>query len=208
MDMSALPARMHNRWQERAEPGPGDAQLYWHILMRDQPQVCALAAVARRRLAGFPGLHFTPEQRLHLSVLRLGLVTELARNEIDAMTAQARHLLRQVPPATRTLGRVLYHPEAITLGVSPGDALDAVSLAIHKAAGILARPVDIGPESRIPHVTVAYSTHDQPAEPIIAALGHELPECPLIIDTIHLIAQYGAERSWNWQSIATIPIGP
>ena len=60
--MSPLPARMADRWQARAEPGPGQAQLYWHVLMRDQPQVRALAAVARGRLNGFSGLHFTPEQ--------------------------------------------------------------------------------------------------------------------------------------------------
>jgi hypothetical protein len=207
MDMSALPARMQDRWQARAEPGPGEAQLYWHILMRDQPQVCALAAVARSRLAGFAGLHFTPEQRLHLSVRRLGLSTELTPGDVDAVVVQARHLLRQVSPVGFAVGQVLHHPEAIALGVRPPDALDAVSLAIHKAVNTLSETVDIGPPSLIPQVTVAYSTEDQPAEPLIAALGHELPECPVTIDTVHLIAQYGPERSWNWQQVATVPIG-
>jgi hypothetical protein len=95
--MNPLPARMADRWQTRAEPGPGEAQFYWQILMRDQPQVRALAAVARERLTRFSGLHFTPEQWL--------------------------------------------------------------------------------------------------------------PECLITIDTIHLIAQHGAERAWNWQPVAAIPIG-
>ena len=60
----------------------------------------------------------------------------------------------------------------------------------------------------IPHVTVAYSTEDQPADPIIAALGRELPECPVMIDAIHLVAQHGPERAWNWQSLARITLGP
>jgi hypothetical protein len=60
----------------------------------------------------------------------------------------------------------------------------------------------------MPHVTVAYSSQDQSAEPIIAALGRELPECPVTIDRIQLVAQYGAERAWNWQPITAITIGP
>lgn len=200
---------MADRWQARAEPGPGQAQLYWHVLMRDQPQVRALAAVARGRLSGFGGLHFTPEQWLHLSILRVGLATDVARGEIEAMVSQARPLLQRIPPVTFTLGQVLYHPEAITLGVRPGDALDAVAVAVRKAAtSTLTRPADVTTPLWIPHVTVAYSTEDQPADPIIAALGRELPECPVTIDTIYLIAQHGAERDWNWQPLARIAIGP
>jgi 2'-5' RNA ligase len=206
--VSPLPARMADRWQARAEPGPGEAQLYWHILMRDQPQIRALAAVARQRLAGFTGLHFTPEQCLHVSVLRVGLTTEIAHDQIDAMVGQARDLLRLIPPVTFTVGKVLYHPEAIALGVGPADALDATALAVRKAAAsTLALSADVTTSLRAPHVTVAYSTQDQAADPIIASLGRELPECPVTIDTIYLIAQHGAERAWNWQPIATIAIG-
>lgn len=207
--MSPLPVRLADRWQDRAEPGPGEAQLYWHILMRDEPQVCALAAVARQRLSGFSGLHFAPEQWLHLSVLRVGLTSELGNSEIDAMVTQARHLLQQVSPVTVTLGQVLYHPEAIALGVRPGDALDEITQAIRKAAASsVGLPTDVSASLWIPHVTVAYSTEDQAADPIIAALGHELPECPVTIDRIHLVAQHGAERTWKWQPITAIRIGP
>jgi 2'-5' RNA ligase len=199
---------MTDRWHDRAEPGPGEAQLYWHILMRDQPQVRALAAVARQRLSGFSGLHFTPEPRLHLSVLRAGLTTEISQGDVNAMVVQAQYLLQQAAPVTFSLGQVLYHPEAIVLGVRPGDALDAVSLAVRKAAesaGVLSTGATTS--LWIPHVTVAYSTEDQPADPIIGALGRELPECPVTIDAIHLIAQHGAERDWNWQPLATVAIG-
>jgi 2'-5' RNA ligase len=207
--MSPLPVRMADRWQDRAEPGSGEAQLYWHILMRDQPQVCALAAVARQRLGGFTGLHFTPEQWLHMSVLRVGLTTELASGEIDAMVTQARDLLQQISPVTVTLGQVLYQSEAIILGAKPGDALDHVAQVVRDAAtSTTGLPTDVRAHLWIPHVTVAYSTQDQSADPIIAALGHELPECPVTIDRIHLVAQHGAERAWNWQPISTITIGP
>lgn len=209
MSVSPLPARMADRWQARAEPGPGQAQLYWHVLMRDQPQVRALAAVARGRLSGFSGLHFTPEQWLHLSIHRVGLTTDFSHGEIEALVGQARPLLQRIPPVTFTLGQVLYHPEAITLGARPPDALDAVARAVRQtAASTPDRSADDPTPSGIPHVTVAYSTQDQPADPIIAALGRVLPECPVTIEAIHLIAQHGPERAWNWQSLARIALGP
>jgi 2'-5' RNA ligase len=198
---------MTDRWHGRAEPGPGEAQLYWHILMRDQPQVRALAAVARRRLAGCDGLHFTPEPWLHLSLLRVGLTSRLPPAGVDAMVSQARHLLASVPPAACTLGQVLYHPEGIALGLRPGDALDAIAAAIRQAAAsVPGRPPDEAAAPWAPHVTVAYSTRDQPAAPLIGALGRELPDCPVTIDTVHLIAQHGAERSWTWQPLAAITL--
>jgi 2'-5' RNA ligase len=59
----------------------------------------------------------------------------------------------------------------------------------------------------VPHVTLAYSTAIQPAGPLIAALGNELPPCEVTVDSINLIAQNGPERLWDWQSIAEVGLG-
>jgi 2'-5' RNA ligase len=195
---------MTDRWQDRPEPGPGTAQYWWHILMQDQPQVRALGAVARQRLSGISGLHVTPEQWLHLSILRVGLSTDLPAAHLDTMVSQARQLLARVLPVTCSVGQVLYHPEAIALGVRPDGALDAVEQAIRQAAP---RSAALSTGVWIPHITLAYSTRDQPAGPIIAALGRELPECPVTIDRVHLIAQHGPERDWAWQPVATASLG-
>jgi 2'-5' RNA ligase len=202
------PEQMTDRWRDRPEPGPGDARLVWHVLMRDQPQARALAAVARQRLAGCgAGLHFTPEPWLHLSVLRLGLASELAQPALEAMVDQARSRLAAVPPAQVTLGRVLYHPEAVALRADPADGLAAITGAVRAAASTLGRAGSEPAEPGIPHVTVAYSTQDQPAGPVVAALGHELPQCPVTIDAVYLVAQRGAERDWAWQVMAGVPLG-
>ena len=186
-----------DRWRDRPDPAPGQSQLFWHVLMRDQPQVRALAALARQRLAPYPGLHLT--------VLRVGTSPEIPQAGIEAMVGRARELLRPVPPATVTIGRVLYRPQAIVLGAVPDGALDPVATAIRSAASsAIGLPGDVGEGPWLPHVTVAYSTLDQPAEPIIAALGTELPACPVIVDSVHLIAQHGSERDWNWQLLATV----
>jgi hypothetical protein len=200
---------MTDRWRDRPEPGPDDAQLSWHVLMRDQPQARALAAVARQRLAGCgAGLHFTPEPWLHLSVLRLGLASELAQPALEAMVDQARSRLAAVPPAQVTLGRVLYHPEAVALRADPAGGLAAITGAVLAAASsTLGRAESELAEPGIPHVTVAYSTQDQPAGPVVAALGHELPQCPVSIEAVYLVAQRGAERDWAWQVVAGVALG-
>ncbi len=55
-----LPEHMTNRWARRRNPAPGERTLYWHVLMRDYPDVGDLARQARQRLAPFDGLHMTP----------------------------------------------------------------------------------------------------------------------------------------------------
>ncbi|HMH90971.1 MAG TPA: 2'-5' RNA ligase family protein [Streptosporangiaceae bacterium] len=200
---------MKNRWESRPEPGPGQAQLYWHVLMRDQPQVCALAAVARQRLAAFAGLHPTPERWLHLSVLRVGLAGGIPQASLEAMVGHARERLGPAGPVTATLGPVRYRPEAVALEVGPGGVLDPVRAAILAAAAAAGlRPPGPGPagEPWLPHVTVAYSTADQPDDPIIAALGRELPAGQITIDSVSLVAQHGPEREWAWQPLVTIPL--
>ena len=55
------------------------------------------------------------------------------------MTETAADLLASTPAAAVTLGQVLYHPEAIMLGVTPAETLtaiyDAARSATHQVTG-------------------------------------------------------------------------
>jgi 2'-5' RNA ligase len=198
---------MRNRWESRSEPGAGQAQLYWHVLMRDQPQVCALAAVARRRLAGFAGLHAVPERWLHLSVLRVGLAADLPRAALEDMVARARAGLQAAGPVTAGLGPVRYDADAIALAVGPDGVLDPVRAVLADAARLAgAGPGEPAAAPWAPHVTVAYSTQDQPDGPVVAALGRELPAGQITVDSVSLVAQHGPERDWDWQPLASVPL--
>lgn len=53
--MTTLPAQMTDRWHDRAELGPDEGDVYWHVLMNDHPQVLDLGRDAQQRLARFPG---------------------------------------------------------------------------------------------------------------------------------------------------------
>ena len=60
-----LPDQMTDRWARRADPSPGQRTLYWHVLMRDYPQVGELASQARQRLARSGPAHDTARMAAH-----------------------------------------------------------------------------------------------------------------------------------------------
>jgi hypothetical protein len=53
----------------------------------------------------------------------------------------------------------------------------------------------------------ALTTPRQPAEPIVSALGHELPGCEVQISAVSLVIQRGPERHWDWDPMATARFG-
>src|SRR6266567_5885939 len=117
--MSGLPDEMIDRWQDRAEPAAGEGLIYWHMLVGGDRDVGALAKEARRRLTPFAGLHLTPPERLHMSVLIAGPASEIDSDQVARMAAAAARMLAELPPITVALGKVLYHPEAIMLAARP-----------------------------------------------------------------------------------------
>lgn len=204
--MSPLPTHMINRWQNRQEPGPGQGTLYWHILVGDHPGARDLANTAQKRLAGFQGLHMTPPEWLHITTLVAGPTDEITPDQQHEMLTAASELLAPIPPVAVALSRILYHPEAIAVAVQPVDPLmqirKAVQTATFKVTGHEGRTE--GPTQWTPHMTLAYSETDQPAEPLIVALGRELAHRELTINRVTLVEQRGPERHWNWHPVGRV----
>lgn len=187
---------------------PGKGRLYWHVLLQDDPEVSALVQEAHSRLAGIPNLDLTPQAFIHLTVLIAGHSHEITEDQVAAMANEAAILLAQTPPITVTVGRVLYHPEAIALQAHPGDRLlpilDAARSATRTSTG---REGILAHDAWIPHITIAYSTGDGPAAPIIEALGRGLPTREITINSVSLVVQDGPENTWNWRPVAEVPLG-
>ena len=202
-----LPEQFADRRQTR--PGAPDFtdSVCWHLLLGDQEPVQAIARQAQQRLVGFTGLHMPPLRWLHATVLLAGRATELTEPDLDQMLAKARLKLNGTPPASVTLGRVIYHPEGIVLPMTPASALapifeaaQAATLEVTGTVGITSTP---GP-SWVPHMTLCYSTSQQPAAPIIAALGRTLPARKVTIDKLSLVVQHGSALSWDWRPVGTV----
>jgi 2'-5' RNA ligase len=206
--MSPLPTQMIDRWEKRADPKPGESVIYWHVLFQSQPQVQRLAQYAQTRLAQFPGLHMTPAKWLHMTTLVVGSTDQVSDQDLVRLTDEASKALSELSPITVSLGRVLYHPEAIMLGVVPQEALSPVFTALKSATKAVTGQGGLNePKSWNPHITLCYSTSHQPAEPLIATLGRELPPCDITVDSVSLVIQDGPERLWHWRPVATIPFG-
>ena len=202
--MSPLPARFTDRWGDHREAPSFQDAVCWHLLLGDQAPVRALARDAQQRLARFSGLHWTPLRWLHVTVFLAGSATEITEGSMNEMLGRARLLLSGTAPVTVTLRRVLYHPEGIALGVAPAGALspvfEAAQAATREVTGVAAQSPA---SSWLPHMTLCYSTSRQPAAPVIAALGRELPGCELTIDKLSLVIQRGPELLWDWRPVGT-----
>lgn len=206
--MSPLPASLVDRWQDRAEPSASDEILYWHILMSEYPAVQELAELSRSRLAACSGLHFPPPQWLHMTTYVAGPLSDFGTDGVRTMLTTAEKLLASAAPVAVSFGKVFYHPEAIVLPAQPPAALGFVYEAAREAtrsAQVSEHVLD--DEHWVPHVTVAYSTARQPAEPIIKALGRTLPECRVAVNNISLVVQEGPERLWRWRTVSQIRFG-
>jgi 2'-5' RNA ligase len=201
--MSPLPVRFTGRWDDPSRLSYQDA-VCWHLLLGGHAAVQATAATARQRLAGFTGLHMTPPQWLHVTILRAGTADVVTEDDMSRMLARAQADLARTAPVTVTLQRVFYHPEAIVLSVAPGSALAPVIKAARTATReVLGADAGDGEEDWAPHLTLCYSTVEQAAAPVIAELGKALPPCEVTIGEMSLVVQDGAEDQWNWRIAGT-----
>ena len=208
--MSPLPTQMRDRWQDRADTPPGKGTVYWHILMGGYPEVRSLAKSTQNQLASFTGLHMTPLNWLHISTLVVGNTDEIQTGKMRDLLECVSDSLASVEPMKITLGRVLYHPEAIMLGVDPSGALDPILDAARTATRtVVGRDgcTTSGPGSWVPHMTLCYSTAKQAAKPLIDALHFEVPACTVTIDKLTLVTQWGPERQWQWQVFDNASLG-
>jgi 2'-5' RNA ligase len=164
-----------------------------------------VVAQIQMALSSFPGFHMTPLDNLHITTLLVGSTDDISRSQMSAMVSAAQDLLAQIAPIPVLLDQILYHPEAIMLAVRPASALSPVRHAAQSATRMATGHAGTINESEIwtPHITASYSTTNQPATPIIAALGKKIEPCEVIINTLSLVIQWGAERHWKWERVGT-----
>jgi 2'-5' RNA ligase len=198
-----------DRWENRDDQGPGQGVIYWHMLMRGHPEVIAIARETRSRLTRFSGLHMTPLEWLHMTALVVGPADGVSDEQLAEMMLLASRSLAKIPPAGVTLDEVRSYPEAIVLAVQSARALDPVLQVLRSATRAAAGREGTTPsvEGRAPHITLCYSTSQQPAEPIIRALGHQAPNRGIEISTVSLVIQRGPERQWDWHPVGTLRLG-
>jgi 2'-5' RNA ligase len=208
--LSPLPERLINRWRnDYGAAAPEAGTLYWHILLGGNTQLLDVARIAQERLAHFAGLHMTPLQWLHLTVLVAGPTNQISDQAMNEMLAIAQRSISGTEPITIKLSRIIYHPEAIVLAAEPIEALNPIREAVLKATRAVTGHDGIAERSSpkwTPHVTLCYSTSTQPAGPIFAALGKKSADCRVTVDAFSLVVQRGAEWLWQWSPVGTVSL--
>lgn len=208
--MSPFPEQLTNRWRGGyGDAAPEHGLLWWLVLLGNNPQMRIAARAAQTRISNFSGLHMTPLQRLHLTVLIAGPADQIPEQARSEMLAIARSYLADTDPITIELSRIFYHSEAIVLTAHPAEALSPIREAAQQATRAVTGRSGTDDRSSpqwIPHVTLCYSTSVQPAQPIIAALGKRLPSFQVSIDTLSLVSQQGPERLWDWSLAGAVSL--
>lgn len=206
--MSPLPERMTDHWWWRPGVRPSRRLYVWHILLQDQPGVLALARQCQALLADVPGLDPVPAPWLHMTTQIVGFADEIDDAEVEAMCESAAKRLQRLGPVPVTLGRVLFHSEAVMLGVRPARALDPVRESIRDAVTDAVRVHQLADAPDwTPHVTIAYSNGDAPAAPMIEAMRQAPPAIDVEISEVSFVSQERVGRSYRWNRLTTVPLG-
>jgi 2'-5' RNA ligase len=174
------------------------------MAFHDQPKVLELAEMAQARLRGKAGLDMVAPRLLHLTTYIVGFADEIPKRAVAEIVNGARERLSRVAPISVSIGRIGYHPQAVTLLVEPPDALNPVLDAVRSATDAVGCEGHTDTDPWRPHISVAYSHASGPAAPIISALGRSLPETEITIRSINLVSQVQVERSWQWESVEEV----
>lgn len=180
----------------------------FHFTFADQPEVQEHAAKARARLDGLPGLDLVPDQWLHLTTQGIGFADQVSDDDLTAITSAARRHLATVAPVPVSVGPPVVASEGIACWVGPEGALDPARDAIRAAIA------DVWGSDRVPegphwtpHVSMAYSNVSGPADAYEAALGGQTSAASVTLRTAQLIRLGRDRRVYEWDTIATLPLG-
>jgi 2'-5' RNA ligase len=180
----------------------------WHVTFADVPAVQELAAAARVRLAGLDGLDPVPGRWLHLTTQDVGFTDEITDAELAAITGAASARLAAVEPIPVTIGPARVASEGILCWVAPDNALtpmrDAIRAAIADVRGLQGVPDG---SAWAPHVSIAYSSADGPADAFVAALDGDDAVACMTVDAVKLIRLGRDRHAYEWETLASVPLG-
>jgi 2'-5' RNA ligase len=199
---------VRDHWWWRPGWRPGRRFFTFHVIFADQPEVQALAASARTRLAGLPGLDLVPAQWLHLTMQGIGFSDEVADDDLAKIIAAAREQLAAVPPVTVRIGPVVVADEGVACWAGPAGTLDPMRDAVRAAIG------DVWGTDRVleaaawtPHVSVAYASADGPGDQFETALNGLDDVAEATLRAADLIKLGRDQHVYEWESLERFPLG-
>ncbi|WP_232108075.1 2'-5' RNA ligase family protein [Streptomyces gossypiisoli] len=207
--MTTQPETMRNHWWWRPGWSVGRRFYTWHLTFEGQDDVHRLAAEYRSALAPLGDiLTPIPDQWLHLTMQGIGFVGEVKEAAVHAIAEAARLRLASVPAFDLGIGPAVLDPEAVLLHVHPDGPVRAVRDSIRAAIGEVLGNVPEKAEGFTPHVSVAYSASDDPADLIAQALAeNDATPARARISSAELIVIHRDNCMYEWETFAKVPLG-
>jgi 2'-5' RNA ligase len=202
---------MRNHWWWRPGMRPGRRVDTFYLTLGGLAAACELAAAARQRLAGLPGLDLVPDEWLHLTMQEVGFSDEVTGTDLAAIIAVARDGLAALAPATVTIGQPTVVGEGIICLVTPAGVLDPARDAVRAAISDVRGPDGVPEPAEwarwSPHMSLAYANADGPADAFEAALDGFTDVATVTVGAVDLI-RFGRDRQmYEWDTIARFPLG-
>ncbi|WP_338686741.1 2'-5' RNA ligase family protein [Streptomyces acidiscabies] len=206
--MTAETETMRNHWWWRPGWTVGRRFYTWHLTFAGQTDVHRLARQYRTALAPSGNvLTPIPDRWLHLTMQGIGFVGEVDEEDVRAVVAAARDRLARVPAFDVRIGSAVLDPEAVLLPVRPDGPVRAVRDSIRAAIGDVLPEVPEKQGGFTPHVSVAYSAGDGPAQPISQALTDFDPTpAQAHISSAELIVLHRDHQMYEWETYAEVPL--
>lgn len=200
---------MRNHWWWRPGWNVGRRFYTWHLTFEGQDDVHRLAADYRSALAPLGDiLTPIPDQWLHLTMQGVGFVGEVKEADVHAIVEAARPRVASVPAFDLRIGPAVLDPEAVLLHVHPDELVRAVRDSIRAAIGDVLGDIPEQADGFTPHVSVAYSASDDPADPIAQVLAeNDATPAQARISSAELIVIHRDNRMYEWETFADVPLG-
>jgi 2'-5' RNA ligase len=202
---------VRDHWWWRPGWGPGRAFYTWHITFDGADQLHAVAARYRAALTDLPGVTLVPDRWLHLTMQGVGFTDEVTDDDLAAIIEKAGTRLATVEPVTVQLGPAVVGDEAVALPAQPDSDVRAIRAAVR--AGI----ADVWGADRVPeeadryrpHASVAYLGEEGRAAPYVDAVAHVRDgSARTPIRAVSLIRLNRDRQMYEWDTLATVPLGP
>ncbi|MBR7678005.1 2'-5' RNA ligase family protein [Streptomyces daliensis] len=180
----------------------------WHLTFEDQPDVQRFVAAYRDALTGLEGLDLIPDRWLHLTMQGVGFTDEVSATDLEAIVDAVRARLLRIPAFDIHFTKASVTPEAVESFAEPAERVRDVRNAVRAGIADVWGHVPEAADGFKPHVSVAYSSADGPAAPVLEAVERaNVPPATARVASVQLITLNRDARMYEWEPVAEIPLG-
>lgn len=201
---------MRNHWWWRPGWRVGRRFYTWHLTFAEQHDLHRLVDHYQSKLARIPGLDPVPRRCLHLTMQAIGFVDETNTDDVTAIIEQARGYLASIPQPELTFQRCVVRHEAVALPPAPIAAVTRIRDGIRRGIA------DVWGEDHVPeraegyqpHVSLAYSSAEGSATPVVDAVDQaDVRPATASISHASLIELNRDQRMYQWRTVDTVALG-